>query len=362
MSGNEGTGQNGQGGGQGPNEGQSSGGPEGLYAGRGHDELTSLIGDMGGNPKQGHQSGQQQQGGGQQQQQQQAPQQQPQVHPTGAGPSNVPSKKADDGQQQQQGGQQQTQQQGGNQQQTQQSATSAIDPSVLEQIVQAAARGATAAQQGNQQQQQQQKDLSPEEFNARYGLVTVTEAHMARLMDQDPKKAAAELNNILQSNLRAAVLMARDLTQTEFAKVRGEYEPHVSSWKAFQAEQREAQMQERFYKAHPDLVNEKELVKEMTDAIRARVLSGQIAFKTEAEVFQAVGEASRKLLARMNKQANGSGSGGQQSNQSQHQQQQGQGQSSSSRQMTAASAAGQSGGGQTAGSSEEQKIFGENWK
>ena len=64
MSGNEGTGQNGQGNSQGPNEGQSSGGPEGLYAGRGHDELTSLIGDMGGNPKQGHQSGQQQQGGG----------------------------------------------------------------------------------------------------------------------------------------------------------------------------------------------------------------------------------------------------------------------------------------------------------
>jgi len=357
MSGNEGTGQNGQGSSQGPNEGQSSGGPEGLYAGRGHDELTSLIGDMGGNPKQGHQSGQQQQGGGQQQTQQTV---QPQIHPSGAGPSNVPSKKAaDDGQQQ--GGQQQQSQQGDSQQQQQpQQKTTAIDPAVLEQIVQAAARGATAAQQGGQQQKSQ--DLSPEEFNARYGLVTVTDAHMAQILDQDPKKAAASLNSILQSNLRAAVLMARDLTQAELTKVRGEYEPHVKSWQSFQAEQREIQMQDRFYKAHPDLVNEKELVKEMTDAIRARALTGQIQFKTEAEVFQAVGEASRKLLARMNKQANGSGSGSQQPNQSQHQQQQGQGQSSSSRQMTAASAAGQSGGGQTAGSSEEQRIFGENWR
>ena len=227
--------------------------------------------------------------------------------------------------------------------------TTGIDPKVLEEIVAASTRGvrkATATQ--TEQVKADKKELSPEEFNAKYGIQPVTPAHIAALLDQDPTKAAAALNNLLISTVRSAVLMSKDVFEAQLGRTRSEYEPHVRSWQAFQAKQREDAAQSAFYTKYPDLKDEKELVQEMIDSIKAKKDAGAVSFSSDEQVFEAVAAASRKLLARMNTQAS-SASG-------KHTQTQNNGQPS--RQMAQVSTSGRSGTGQTATRSDVDEVFG----
>lgn len=260
-------------------------------------------------------------------------------------------------------GQSAAQGQQGQQQQQAATASVGIDKSVLDQIVETATRaaaGATAAGQNRSEGQlkKDQRDLTPEEFNAKYQIEPITEAHIQAILDADPKKGAAMLNRLLMRNVGSAVLMAKDIVDNQLKGVREQMDPHISSWTAFQKEQREAKLENDFYTANKDLVNEKPLVKEMQDAIFGRIASGQLKpFNRSEDALKAVADATRAVLARMGKQT---GVGGGETVQTQSQQQ-GQGQGSSQRQMTAASTAGQSGAGHAAGKSDEETIFGKDY-
>ena len=262
---------------------------------------------------------------------------------------------------------------GDGQQQTQQSAAGAasttppapggIDKSVLDQIVETATRAAAGASAAGQQKtdaqiKKDQDALTPEQFNAKYQIEPITEAHIQAILDADPKKGAQMLNRLFMKNMGSAVLMAKDIVDNQLKAVRAEMEPHVTSWTQHQREQREAKLETDFYTANADLVNEKPLVKEMQDAIFGRIASGQLKpFNRPEDALKAVADATRAVLVRMGKQTGAGGSGTAQ----QQSQSQSQGQKPPTRQMTAASTAGQSGAGQAAGQSDEEKIFGKDY-
>lgn len=233
---------------------------------------------------------------------------------------------------------------------------SGIDPKLIEEIVNASVRGATAANQSRGEERQQVKDaaeMTPEQFNQKYGIVQVTPAHIAQLLDADPQKAAAALNNLLINNTRSAVLMAKDIVESQLKAARAEYEPHVQSWQSYQQRQIEEARQSKFYAKYPQLADEKELVQEMLDSLAAKKQAGIVSFQTEEQVFQAVADASMKLLARMNKQA-APAQGNPATSQN--------GQGSSTRQMAPAASPGRSGTGQATKVSDEEAIFGADYR
>jgi hypothetical protein len=224
-------------------------------------------------------------------------------------------------------------------------AAPVFDSRMLESVVEAAARGARGAQQA---QQPTEKDLSPEEFNRKFGVVQVNESHIAALMDADPKKAAAVLNNLLQGSVAQAVRMANELHQAEFGRMREEITPHIQSWQQYQRERLDIQAKDRFFETNKDLLGEEDLVMTIKDAILTKVQSGQIRFTSEQEAFNAVATASRQLLTRMNKKT--AAVGGTQNTQTTGQ--------NTGRQMSTASAAGRSGTGQATALSDVEQIFG----
>lgn len=225
------------------------------------------------------------------------------------------------------------------------SATAATNAELIHSVVEATVAGMSKREQ--QQVRQDQRELSPEEFNKKYGVVQITESHMQQILDADPKKGAAALNNIIQGAVRQAMLMQQDLTASELSRMRGEFEPHVKSWQSYQQEQREVSLQNEFYKLHPDLSDERPLVEELTAAMVAKVQAGQLKISTKEEGFKAVADAAKKIVARMNKpvtnggQTNAGGNSG-----------------AATRQMSAASSAGRAGTGQAAAKSDVELVFG----
>jgi hypothetical protein len=220
-----------------------------------------------------------------------------------------------------------------------------IDPKMLESIVSAAVRG---SQPQTQAVAQPEKQLTDEEFNKKFGVVSVTPEHIAQLLDQDPKKAAVALNNLLQGVARQAVLMNQELTAAEVSRMRGEIDPHIKSWQTYQREVREQQVEAKFFKTYPDLANERDLVMTIKDSLIAKVQAGQLTFASEDEALKAVATATAATLARLNKTAATAGT-------TQNTQTTGQ---NTGRQMSAASTAGRSGTGQATAKSDVEQIFG----
>lgn len=265
------------------------------------------------------------------------------------------------------GTQTQTTQQGGTQAQTQTALQTtapagALDKSVLDQIVETATRTASAVARENgvstAQVKRDQKELTPEEFNAKYQIPEVNEGTIQAILDADPKKGAAMLRQLLMRVTGSSVLMAKDVIDAQMKQVREEMNPHITSWQDFQREQRETKLVNDFYAANADLVNEKPLVKEMQDAIFGRIASGQLKpFNRPEDALKAVADATRAVLTRMGKVT---AQGTSQQTHSQSQTSHGQ-QASSSRQMAAVSTAGQSGTGKAAGKSDEESVFGKDW-
>ncbi len=269
-------------------------------------------------------------------------------------PVDTQTQQTDVGQQSQQS--QQTQQ-------TQQSQTTGIDPAIINQIVDASVRSAVGAQRSQTAAEAQvahdKRELTAEEFNAKYQIQNVDESVIQGIFDADPKKGAAMLRQLLVGNMRSAVLMAKDIVESRLDAVRSEYAPHVQSWQTFQQEQFRAKLETDFYTEYPALVNEKPLVDEMRNAVLGRIAVGQMQkFNTPKEAFKVTADLVNATLARMGRQTtNGAGTTQLQSNS----QQQGQGQATHTRQMAAASTAGQSGAGRSAGKSDEEKVFGNDW-
>ena len=220
-------------------------------------------------------------------------------------------------------------------------------------IIKATADAIVNAQQRATQTQQQAQaprtnaDLSPQEFNNKFKVVQVTEKHVADLLNQDPKVAAASLNSLLQGTVQQAVLMALEIADANVAKVKSDFEPDINSWRSYENERRQKAAEDRFFKTHADLANERELVMELKDAFIARVRAGQVSFKDETEAFSAVAAAARNILTRVR----GGAQGGQSANPAT-------GQQANGRQMSAASSAGRSGTGAATAKSDVDLIFG----
>lgn len=153
--------------------------------------------------------------------------------------------------------------------------------------------------------------MSDAEFAARYKTPVVDAAFMQQLMDTDPAKGAAVLNGVLKQTYTSALLMANDLFQAEMSKMRGEIQPHVDSFKTFQAQQQKVALENEFYSLHPDLVNERDLVNEVIDSLQAKVARKELNFASKTDAFKAVADNVKRLLARMG--ATGTPDGGQQS-------------------------------------------------
>jgi len=189
------------------------------------------------------------------------------------------------------------------------------------------------------QQQTQQRELSADEFNQRYGIVRPNEQMLTAILGQDPKAAVATLDNLFQANLVASMRMANDIIEAKMKQLDDRYRPHIDSWQQHRQTIANQEAESRFFKAFPDLANERETVMEMKDAFITKVNAGQIRFANEQEAFNAVATATRSLLQRVRGGGQGSTQTGQ-SHQNQHQ--------SSGRQMSVASSAGRTGTGQAA--------------
>lgn len=209
-----------------------------------------------------------------------------------------------------------------------------------------------ATVQGLRQPQQQAapKEVSPEEFDKKFRVVKVTDADITQLFDTDPKKAAAFLNGKIQGAVTQALLMAQELHESRIAEMRGEFEPHVKSWTAYQRQQHETAIEAKFFKDNPELADEKELVEEIKLSMIAKVNAGQVKFSSQDEANKAVADAAKKIVARMQKPAATPSNGTQTAVPGQQQNQ--------GRQMSAASSAGRAGTGKAAAQSDVDLIFG----
>lgn len=163
----------------------------------------------------------------------------------------------------------------------------------------AAAFKQTAAPTTQQRQRTPQEEEA--EFNQKYGVVRIDPTEMAQLFDQDPKKAAAWFENKLQAVARQALLMGKELGSSEIGQIRAEYEPKIKAWDAYQQRQYEEKIETDFYKEHADLADERDLVETVKSDLINRVKSGQLKFPDQKSANNAVAEATRKIVARMNK-------------------------------------------------------------
>tara|TARA_R110000868_G_scaffold323676_1_gene584596 strand:+ start:196 stop:1194 length:999 start_codon:yes stop_codon:yes gene_type:complete len=213
-----------------------------------------------------------------------------------------------------------------------------------------------ARQQQAPAQQQAEKTLSPQEFDAKYKVARANQELVTTILGQDPVKAASALNTYGQNLVQQAVLMALDLTDANVSKVRSEFAPHISSWQNHQQQIQAQQAEDRFFKGHPDLNAERDLVMELKDAYIAKVQSGQVRFNNEQEAFSTVANAARNILTKIRGGAAAPGGG-----------QGGQGNvpaapSTGSRQMSAAASAGRTGTGRAAVKTDGEQVFGDSWK
>jgi len=222
-------------------------------------------------------------------------------------------------------------------------------------IIKATAEAIVNAQRAAQPQQPQaaprtNQDLSPEEFNRKFGVTRANEQLVQTILGSDPKAAAAALDTYGQNLVKQAVLMALEVADASVAKVKGEFEPHINSWQQYHQTVREKALEQEFFTAHPDLANERELVKEMTDAMMAKKAAGQLQINNKQEAFSAVATATRHILTKYG--WNGKG-GGQQAPAT------GQATPTGGRQMSAASSAGRSGSGTATAKTDVDAVFGE---
>jgi hypothetical protein len=141
--------------------------------------------------------------------------------------------------------------------------------------------------------------MSPQEFDAKYGIIRPTEAMVNQLFNTNPQQAVAVLDQLFQSNLTASLRMANDIIEAKLNQLQEQYRPIVSSYQEQRQLAQNQASEGRFFAAYPNLTNEKGLVMEMKDAFIAKVQAGQIKFTNEAEAFAAVANATQSILNRL---------------------------------------------------------------
>lgn len=224
-------------------------------------------------------------------------------------------------------------------QQTQQSASPTIDPTALaKSIVQAQ----TLAQQ--QMKQQVAPEMTNEEFNRKYGVRQITAQDVQAILDADPNKAAAHLNQLLDAKVRQAVLMAQGVVSQDIEGIRGQLTP----LQALRQEQVENTLMSDFKTLHPDLKDEDVLIKTFAQAYVAR---GQNFGGDKKLAFDTVAKDVRDQIARL--RGAGGGQGTQTPPQATNTQQR-----QSSRTMAAVQTGGRAGSGPAKQANDIELIFG----
>lgn len=168
-----------------------------------------------------------------------------------------------------------------------------------EAVAQAHMRGRTEAQPAAQPTQ---AELSPEEFTRKYNVTRANEDLIATILSADPKKASAALDQYGQNLVKQAILMTMELQDANLSKLRSDVDPHIKSWQSYQQERAAQAAEQRFFTSAPDLSQERDLVMELKDAFIAKVQAGQVRFENEQQAFQAVANAARTILKRVNPQ------------------------------------------------------------
>lgn len=221
-----------------------------------------------------------------------------------------------------------------------------VDVKTLAQsIVQAQAE----AQRQNQVAAQNQ-GLTEDQFNQKYGIVPITENHIRAIFDQDPKKAAMALQQVLDAKVRQAVLMAQGVISPELSNFREQLSPVQQMIKT----QQEEQLWSEFSTFAQDLKEERQLVTELVQAHLAR----KTAFPGgKQEAFKTVAEQARSLIARLRGQT-GTTQQTQQTSNTQQSQSSAQSHRPSGRTMTPTLTGGRSASGTKATPSDAQMIFG----
>lgn len=176
---------------------------------------------------------------------------------------------------------------------------------LIRDTIAATAAAIARTQQTQPRQQPTPRQLTPEqetaEFNKRFGVVRTDPREMAQLFDQDPAKAAAFFDAKLQAGIRQALLMAKELGAAEIDQVRSAYDPKIKAYDEYMTRVKEEAIETNFYKDHPDLADEKDLVETVKSDLINRVRSKQLTFADQASANKAVADATRKIVARMNK-------------------------------------------------------------
>lgn len=208
-------------------------------------------------------------------------------------------------------------------------------------------------------QQPRPQEVTPQDFDRKYGIVRPTEQMLTQILGQDPKTAVQTLDTLFQANLTASLRMSNDLVEAKLAELNGRYEPHLKSWQQHQQQQQNQAAEDAFFKANPDLVAERDIVMEMKDAFLAKVQAGQVRFNTTEEAFSAVANATRQILTKVRGTSGGQTQPGQQQHASNGTGGGAPAPQPAGRQMSTASSAGRTGTGQaTAKKSVVDEVFG----
>lgn len=221
-----------------------------------------------------------------------------------------------------------------------------VDAATLEQIVTAAVAGARKGD--TPAATPAPKEITAEDFNKKYGIPTVDATLMQRLMDADPAKGAAVMQNLLLQAVRSGALIAKDAFGSDLTKLRSEFEPDIQHYRNFRSEREQTALYDKFFTTYPDLKDERELVDALGTEFAARVKSGAIKISSPDEGMKLVADAVRKTVTRLRGTTAAAPGKGASSAPA----------AAPQREMSAASSAGRSGTGQPQQKSDVETVFG----
>lgn len=159
--------------------------------------------------------------------------------------------------------------------------------------------------QEQQQQPTQQPQISQEEFNKRFNVVTVDDQTYQAILGvaPDSPERVRALQNTLQGVVRQSLTMARFLVQQEVEKLQSQMGSQFKPLLEAHEQQRETAYKNEFFQKNPDLKNHEPLLVEIIAAAKARGLQ----FESPAQVMEYVSATANRILGR-----NGSAQNGQQ--------------------------------------------------
>ncbi len=150
-----------------------------------------------------------------------------------------------------------------------------------------------------QQPVQQPQQLKPEEIDKAINRYKVTPETFNKLFtEEDPGKASAILDDILQGAVKQAVTMSAILFRDETARLQQTVQPYMQ----FADSQREVMLREQFFTANPDLRGQDLVINTVMNELSVARANGQYRPTSEQQVFQDVATRTKALIASMQQQ------------------------------------------------------------